>query len=804
MKVSSPSASLSRAWQSLEEQHIDDVIRCLEQDEEDTPDRAERHALLALAYFLQESYEQAARHYEQALALSHDVCAPDETTPRSDAEPRTEAWRAMLDLAAANAAAEIDVPVPAPYFFDREKLLAVPEGALPSPVPAVRSAGLPARLRRMAGHAVRAAGTLAFEGAIELAGRLLGHQGEIWTTWYHRPVPLSTLVIGYMRKTLNAQNLRHTYPVGTLTGFAPQGLTPPAGVSHFRTADGSWNNLADPKEGAALTRFSRNIGHGAICPEADASLMSPNPRVISRILLTRDGEMKTVPFLNMLAVPWIQFQSHDWISHGEAVKDAPLRIPLSEDDPVRLRFGHASIAVGRTQPDPTREPERETTPVTFINEVTHWWDGSQIYGSDQSTVDRLRSRVDGKLRLQYDGRLPIGPDGVEETGFVRNWWVGLSLVHTLFAREHNAICDHLQRAYPAWDDTRLFSVARLINAAVMAKIHTIEWTPAILPNLALAKAMHTNWYGALDALLHTGATDLRHPSRTSAARAIGALVGNPINKHQQPYGLTEEFAEVYRLHSLLPETLIVRSIGVADEITEVPLARSRQAGAAKLTRPTPLADLFYSFGLQQPGQLVLNNFPTFMQEMSIPGTPVLDLAAADILRARERGVPRYNEFRRQLGLRPLSSLADLTDDPSDLAKLKQVYGDDSEAVERLDLMIGTLAEARRPTGFGFGETLFHIFILNASRRLQADRFYTDCYNEEVYSPEGLDWIDDASLKKVLLRHHPELADTGLANVKNAFEPWDTDERLDPQRHPLRAFDRQLRPDPWLGDAWRPS
>ena len=40
----------------------------------------------------------------------------------------------------------------------------------------------------------------------------------------------------------------------------------------------------------------------------------------------------------------------------------------------------------------------------------------------------------------------------------------------------------------------------------------------------------------------------------------------------------------------------------------------------------------------------------------------------------------------------------------------------------------------------------------------------------------------------IFRHYPELASTGLANVKNAFEPWDIDERLDPVRHPLRAFE----------------
>ena len=193
---------------------------------------------------------------------------------------------------------------------------------------------------------------------------------------------------------------------------------------------------------------------------------------------------------------------------------------------------------------------------------------------------------------------------------------------------------------------------------------------------------------------------------------------------------------------------------------------------------------------------MLNNYPTFMRELSIPGNPLFDLGAVDILRARERGVPRYNEFRRQLGLNPIAGFADLTDDRDQVRKLEQAYDD----VEQLDLMIGTLAEGHRPQGFGFGETLFQIFILNATRRLQADRFYTDYYNEQTYTREGLAWIDHTDLKTVLLRHYPHLAATGLANIKNAFEPWDAGERLDPERHPLRAFDKDLQPDPWRGAA----
>jgi hypothetical protein len=234
------------------------------------------------------------------------------------------------------------------------------------------------------------------------------------------------------------------------------------------------------------------------------------------------------------------------------------------------------------------------------------------------------------------------------------------------------------------------------------------------------------------------------------------------------------------------------------------VAGTRQRGSVAITSNYAMSDLFYSFGNQHPGALVLNNYPRFMQELSVAGNPFLDIGAVDIVRARERGVPRYNEFREQLGLTKIESFDDLTDDPGVLTKLRSVYGGNPDNVDDLDLLIGTLAEAkdRRPTGFGFGETVFQIFIVSASRRLQADRFFTDAYNADVYTAEGLSWIDRTDFKTVILRHYPELADTGLGNIKNAFEPWDEAPKLDPHRHPLRAWDCELKHDPWCGDAYR--
>ena len=116
---------------------------------------------------------------------------------------------------------------------------------------------------------------------------------------------------------------------------------------------------------------------------------------------------------------------------------------------------------------------------------------------------RLRLQVDGKMKMGDDGLLPLDDDPnfaehrVELTGFNDNWWVGLSLLHALFVKEHNSICDKLKQENPNWDDERLFNVARLVNSALMAKIHTVEWTPGILGHPTLRVAMDANWWGLL-------------------------------------------------------------------------------------------------------------------------------------------------------------------------------------------------------------------------------------------------------------------------------------------------------------------
>ena len=121
-------------------------------------------------------------------------------------------------------------------------------------------------------------------------------------------------------------------------------------------------------------------------------------------------------------------------------------------------------------------------PRTFVNTETHWWDASQIYGSTQEFQDAVRRPElgPGKVAIGADGLIDIDPALLGSSGGLDGWWVGLELLHTLFMREHNAVCDMLAAAYRDWSDDEVFDKARLVIAALIAKIHTVEWTTAIL------------------------------------------------------------------------------------------------------------------------------------------------------------------------------------------------------------------------------------------------------------------------------------------------------------------------------------
>lgn len=599
-----------------------------------------------------------------------------------------------------------------------------------------------------------------------------------------------------------------------------------------------------------------------------------------------------------------------------------------------------------TGPAPTFTYDGKTqvtrTPKTTTNFNTAWWDASQIYGYDRNSVDRAKRdpRDPAKLLLidvDNSGRTearneylpvfntceaglagctpdPISPEwrGQEAAAFPDNWTIGMSFLTTVFAREHNSFVDAFRArmqetpradsglrhpdapdqpiAYEDVSDDELYGLGRLVVSAMIAKIHTIEWTPQLLYNEPLYRAMNSNWSGVLaDYDKLKGATEVvadyfRRDTDIESSNGIysvlssgtgiigtGAMkrdwsVANPddvnggVNHFGVPFNFPEEFISVYRLHPLVPDLLEYRDLdGDPNQIIKkIPVVETFRHKATPVMQDFGMNNMAVTMGRQRLGLLSLQNHPAFLQNLHMPvrlantETQTLDVVALDIRRDRERGTTRYNEFRRQFGLKQVRSFddfidqrllnkpdrtateeAELADQQKLVTLLREMYGthvcDNSKVIslaqvdplgitvpgrgdrtyptdclghpdgsvvdniEDLDLVVGMIAETTRPHGFAISETQFQVFILNASRRLFSDRFFTSSYRPEFYSTLGLKWVNNngpdgtvmeaeqdnghevevSPLKRVLLRAMPELAPE-LDGVMNAFDPWARD------------------------------
>ena len=661
-------------------------------------------------------------------------------------------------------------------------------------------------------------------------------------------------------------------------------------------------------------------------------------------------EYKKAPFFNVLAAFWIQFMTHDWFAHLEEGRNRPEWVdvgcamhlvknteqPLSGEDVKALgcrpddKIDAAIIAEGAEPRSFTQGGKTYLTraPKTTANHVTAWWDASQLYGYDERSGRRVkRDPIDpAKLLLMpvgegageklgylpiFEAGDPINPEwfGQEATAFPDNWSIGTSFFHNVFAREHNTFVDAFRNQAaltpdvdsglrnPADPDAiiryrdvtpnELFEVARLVIAAEIAKIHTIEWTTQLLYNEPLNRGMNANWSGVfarhetVSGALKEVVRRLGDSGNAKKANSLyAAFAGGPgifglgnrvyegvplvglidpnkkdrwdlknddhinggVNHFGSPFNFPEEFITAYRLHPLLPDLIEYREWNKEPNVIRqrVPVIETFRGKATEAIREKGLANWALSMGRQRLGVLTLQNHPQFLQNLKMPrlqsSTQQIDVAALDLIRDRERGVPRYNEFRRQYGLKQLTRFDDfvdtrlLEDSPVRheqeqlVTLLREAYGqhrcdaskkitdaqlnDDRspindclghqngsliDNIEDVDTVVGWLAEFRRPHGFAISETQFVVFILNASRRLFSDRFFTSSFRPEFYTTFGVDWVTNngpgleimkqgapngreqpvSPMKRVLLRTMPELSGE-LQGVVNVFDPWARD------------------------------
>ena len=750
----------------------------------------------------------------------------------------------------------------------------------------------------------------------------------------------------------------------------------------YRTLDGICNDIFNPLMGSSGTLFARNVQFEQTFPDISSdpharnrhgdrlSLLQPDPQVISRVLFTRQqddaarcnmgqglpGESKDAdcsyqkaPFFNVLAAYWIQFMTHDWFSHLEEghnrAEQTPMGCANQRVNNVVTALTPADIAKLGCRPGDKIDRAYiadESAPPTFTNKQgqqqiaraykttrnnnTAWWDASQIYGYDNTSVQRVKRdpQDPAKLLMQPRGSFkgdgeklgylpllgasdPINPawSGQEAVAFPDNWSIGMSFYHNLFTREHNLFVDAFREqakltpdgdsglrnpadpdrviAYKDVKPDELYQAARLVVAAEIAKIHTTEWTTQLLYDEVLYRGMNANWHGLFrtkdglkrltaelaDSLSKSNSEDDRTVWYSIARSGSGIFgggnrieksgiatlfgkgrdlwslknledVNGGANHFGSPFNFPEEFITVYRLHPLIPDLIEFREYAHPNDIEKkVPVIETFRGKATTAMTDGGLANWALSMGRQRLGLLTLNNHPMFMQNLPMPRlnstTNTIDLPALDLIRDRERGIPRFNEFRRQYGLRQLTSFDDFMDrrlpdnspekqrEQKFVQSLRQVYGqhicDNSKVItasqlmangdsitdclgmpngttvdniEDVDMVVGWLAESTRPHGFAISETQFTVFIINASRRLFSDRFFTSSFRPEFYTQMGVDWVNNngpvkmmeqgrpnghkeevSPLKRIMLRTMPELADE-LGHVVNVFDPWARD------------------------------
>lgn len=831
---------------------------------------------------------------------------------------------------------------------------------------------------------------------------------ETYLTGFTRPGPSD----GATAKIWPEMRLPADHPQIGAMKIAPDGSQICTGaLIRHRTLTGICNDIHNPAMGSTGQLLARNVQFEATFPglEKDQyaknrhggrlSLLKPDPQVVSRKLFTRDqsggsscneGRGRNgskdadcaylkAPFFNVLAAFWIQFMTHDWFSHIDEGRNDRSRImtnlgcatqrvgnaerPLSRAERARLgcrTTDKMEAALVAQDDDPARfrhdGQERLTRAYkTFRNNVTAWWDASQIYGYDETSARRARRdpadpakllmvRLDGRqgegerygylpvfrapcAAGQTEGCDPINREwvGQESVAFPDNWTIGLSFFHNVFVREHNIIVDEFRKlakmqpgedsglrnpdrpsqviTYSQVTDEELFQVARLIVAAQIAKIHTTEWTTQLLYDEPGYIAMNSNWHGLFEryelisevierlVLKLRESPDSKRSNLLYSAFAAGPGIfglGNHkfptlfhrwfgidewnlsdpddvnggTNHFGSPFNFTEEFVTVYRLHAMVPDLLEYREWGDDPNVIrrKDAVVETFRAGATSAMRERGIANWALSMGRQRLGRLSLLNVPQFLQNLDLrPRLDTkIDIAALDIIRDREHGLPGFNEFRRQLGLRQLTSFDDFIDrrlpEGSEekawqrkvVQLLREVYGQhrcdvskvittaqlDREGkpindclghadgamvdnIEDVDIVVGFLAESTRPHGFAISETQFHIFILNASRRLYSDRFYTSSFRPEFYTHFGIKWVMENGptgvqwekglpnghqqqvlpLKRILLRAMPEL-EPELRHVINAFDPWARD------RGEYYALEWRPRPDASADEAFR--
>ena len=287
--------------------------------------------------------------------------------------------------------------------------------------------------------------------------------------------------------------------------------TPKCFLSKYRSADGSCNNFRQPKYGQTLTPVQRILPNaysdGLLKPRNSQNGRDlPSARQVSVSVTSKEAKPSRLNTNLFMAVG--QFLDHDLThvpmhdSDGNGVDccnvprngfedfTACLPISIPANDPFyqgRKRCMNFARSMGAIDLD------CQLGPLQQVNQITHWIDSSNVYGSSKEESRRLRSFQSGLLRteiLNGEELLPPNNDekcigGPSERCFLAgdgrvNEQPNLAVMHTLFMREHNRIARQLKNLNPRWNDETLYQESKRIVNAEWQHIVYNEWLPIVI------------------------------------------------------------------------------------------------------------------------------------------------------------------------------------------------------------------------------------------------------------------------------------------------------------------------------------
>ncbi|GAB5387521.1 MAG: hypothetical protein Alpg2KO_04890 [Alphaproteobacteria bacterium] len=493
-----------------------------------------------------------------------------------------------------------------------------------------------------------------------------------------------------------------------------------------RSVDGSGNNADNQDWGATGTNQIRLVENAYADGLGEMVDGLPSARTVSNAVFAQAEDMPSTIGISAMFYAWGQFIDHDIDLTHSGGDEVPIEVPTG--DPWFDPFGTGEETIAFTR---TPDADEETALREQANDITTYSDGSMIYGSDQDTFDTVVDLETGLVLLDEDDHLELTETGGVVAGDVRAAEnLGLTSLQTLFAREHNRIVEDLSEKFPDMTGEELYGAARVQVEAIIQAVTYNEFLPILLGEDAIEA------YDGYDSSVDPSVSV---EFSTVAFRFGHTLVGSAVQR------LTEAGDESEFGHLTLAESFFQAS-RLADE-----------GGISDVLRG--LADEFS----QEFDAVMVDDLRNFL--FGPPGSGGLDLASLNIQRARDHGIPGYNELREGLGLDAAETFADITDDEEMQAALEEVYGD----VDSVDAWVGGLAEDAAD-GAMVGE-LFQVILVDQFTRL---RDGDSQWSQEVLEGRALDKLWKTTLSDVIERNSD--VDEIQKNIMYAYDRQGGDEQ----------------------------